>query len=135
MNVCFRVRYTWLTHPFLCGYCDRFLQVISNPVASELMLPTVRTRHCRVPTINLAMVASFIKGDRSFWCRDTARPCPDLDILVSSRPKLSLKPLEERCLHFASRRFNAQKSIALWQQFCRFSRAEQSYCISLNRHS
>src|SRR4028118_1233887 len=44
LNVCFRVRYTWLTHPFLCGYCDRFPQVISNPVASELILPTVRTR-------------------------------------------------------------------------------------------
>ena len=44
LNVCFRVRYTWLTHHFLCGYCDRFPQVISTPVASELILPAVRTR-------------------------------------------------------------------------------------------
>ncbi len=36
--------------------------VISTPVASELILPTVRTRQCRVPTIN--------RG------RDTALPCP-----------------------------------------------------------
>ena len=33
-------------------------------------------------------------------CRDTALPCPDLDIRVLSRPKPSLKPLEERCLPF-----------------------------------
>ena len=36
--------------------------MISNPVASELMLPTVRTGQCRVPTINGG--------------RDTAVPCP-----------------------------------------------------------
>ncbi len=41
---------------------DRPSQLISNPVASELILPTVRTRQCRVPTIN--------RG------RDTAVPCP-----------------------------------------------------------
>jgi hypothetical protein len=36
--------------------------LISNPLASELILPIVRTRQCRVPTIN--------RG------RDTALPCP-----------------------------------------------------------
>ncbi|MEG4572799.1 hypothetical protein QUA56_08865 [Microcoleus sp. N3A4] len=36
--------------------------MISIPVVSELILPEIRTRHCRVPTI-----------DRG---RDTAVPCP-----------------------------------------------------------
>ena len=38
----------------------RLLYII--PVASELILPKIRTRHCRVPTIN--------RG------RETALPCP-----------------------------------------------------------
>ena len=42
---------------------DRDSQLISSPVASEFILPTVRTRQCRVPTINHG--------------RDTALPCPD----------------------------------------------------------
>ncbi|MCC3411986.1 MAG: hypothetical protein JGK38_30490 [Microcoleus sp. PH2017_15_JOR_U_A] len=32
--------------------------MISNPVASELILPKVRTRQCRFPTINRAIVTS-----------------------------------------------------------------------------
>ena len=42
---------------------DRLYEgMISTPVASELILLTVRTRQCRVPTINGG--------------RDTALPCP-----------------------------------------------------------
>jgi hemolysin activation/secretion protein len=41
---------------------DRDSQLISNPVASELILPTVSLRQCRVPTINHGS--------------DTALPCP-----------------------------------------------------------
>ena len=45
-----------------CFYLARGVEMISTPVASELILLTVRTRQCRVPTpIN---------------CRDTALPCP-----------------------------------------------------------
>ena len=45
-----------------CFYLARGVEMISTPVASELISLTVRTRHCRVPTpIN---------------CRDTAVPCP-----------------------------------------------------------
>ncbi len=43
-------------------YPARRVEMISTPVASELILLTVRTRQCRVPTpIN---------------CRDMALPCP-----------------------------------------------------------
>ena len=38
------------------------LGIISIPVASELVLPEIRTRQCRFPTIN--------RG------RETALPCP-----------------------------------------------------------
>jgi hemolysin activation/secretion protein len=41
---------------------DRDSPLISNPVESELILPTVSTRQCRVPTINHG--------------RETALPCP-----------------------------------------------------------
>ena len=56
----------------------------SNPVASELMLPTVRTRQCRVPTIN--------RG------RETALPCPTyhsgttgIDMTQSLPPSSTIK--------------------------------------------
>jgi hypothetical protein len=48
--------------PLFCRLKSFLLRLISTPVASELILLTVRTRQCRVPTpIN---------------CRDTALPCP-----------------------------------------------------------
>jgi hypothetical protein len=50
-NNTFRRAFTSVDRPFR-----------SNPVASELILPTARTRQCRVPTINPG--------------RDTALPCP-----------------------------------------------------------
>jgi hypothetical protein len=37
-----------------------------NPVSAELILPTVRTRQCRVPTINRAIVTSFDGADDYF---------------------------------------------------------------------
>jgi hypothetical protein len=40
------------------------IDLISIPVASELILPEIRTRQCRVPTINHG--------------RETALPCPRL---------------------------------------------------------
>ena len=36
------------------GAAPEIHQLISIPVASELILPEIRTRHCRLPTINLA---------------------------------------------------------------------------------
>jgi hypothetical protein len=32
----------------------------------------------RFPKINRAMVTSLIEGDRLFWGRETALPCPEL---------------------------------------------------------
>src|SRR6476661_6816052 len=61
MNCCTRR----LILPSFCGMGVppvRSMQIISTPVASELILLTVRTRQCRVPTINGG--------------RDTALPCP-----------------------------------------------------------
>ena len=68
------------------GLCaDRDLPRISNPVASELILPTARTRQCRVPTI-----------DRG---RETALPCPlsdsgaiGIDIAQLPNPILPREP-------------------------------------------
>jgi hypothetical protein len=45
-----------------CFYPARRVEMISTQVASELILLTVRTRQCRVPTL--------------INCRDTALPCP-----------------------------------------------------------
>ncbi len=52
------------------------LYLISNLVASELILPEIRTRQCRVPTIKSG--------------RETALPCPRLSFRCS-RNDLSLK--------------------------------------------
>jgi hypothetical protein len=52
--------------------------IISNPVASELKLPTVGTRQCRFPT--------------TINCRETALPCPlyhsgATGIYITTHPK------------------------------------------------
>ena len=49
-------------------------------MASELILPTVRTRQCRVPTINACDGYISHQGlmIRLFWGRETALPCPPL---------------------------------------------------------
>jgi hypothetical protein len=51
--------------------------VISNPVASELTLPEIRTGQCPVPTM-------------LFWGKETALPCPlllDTGYYVVFNPK------------------------------------------------
>ncbi|MEG4404808.1 acylase [Microcoleus sp. MON2_D5] len=50
------LNFTFVVNP------EEVKDVISNPVTSELILPTARTQQCRVPTINPG--------------RDTALPCP-----------------------------------------------------------
>ena len=62
--------------------------VISNWVASELILPKVRTRQCRVPTINQAvgkrqcrvLLASIIDY---FGAQETGLPCPPRELLTN----------------------------------------------------
>ena len=51
--------------------------IILNPVASELILPKVRTRQCRVPTINRGRDTALPSPlYHSHASQDTAVPCP-----------------------------------------------------------
>ncbi len=59
---CFRFPHKCANNTFRRAFTSVDRPFRSNPVASELILPTARTRQCRVPTINPG--------------RDTALPCP-----------------------------------------------------------
>ncbi|MEG3882028.1 hypothetical protein QT972_32210 [Microcoleus sp. herbarium7] len=59
---CFRFPQPCANNTFRKAFASVDRPFISNPVASELILPAARTRHCRVPTINSG--------------RETALPCP-----------------------------------------------------------
>ena len=69
-------------------------RVISFPVASELILPEIRTRQCRFPTINPG--------------RETALPCPlyhsgaagiDMNFIVEQAESLFIKSLLRMVQH------------------------------------
>jgi hypothetical protein len=86
LNVCFRVRYTWLTHHFLCGYCDRFPQVISNPVASELILPTLRTRRRAVSRKLIGRLLHRFRLHRNDQVKVNNSTFPDSRLLTDHSP-------------------------------------------------
>ena len=56
----------------------RLTQIISFPVASELILPEIRTRQCRFPTINPG--------------RETALPCP---LYHSGAAGIDMRPIPQ----------------------------------------
>jgi hypothetical protein len=51
--------------------------IISIPVASELISPEIRTRQCRFPTV--------------IYCRETALPCPELLFFLAGFPSAAVE--------------------------------------------